>query len=491
MSLPSGNVIPLNPGPNNKGLLPDICSQISTLTSEHLSPSLENLKPFLLKKLDEHLEAATSNHDLMRLMEVRTGIQKSAGEIITSLNKELTEFEIPEEPPSETNEVSGLSLLDNDALNHKLVWISAAEKMRTEDNIQCLFRINDRFENAFPDFNNQVPGSPEHICSAFSNAMGELNPDHDIEQQLLLWCAQYIQKQADALWIEIDQLFADAGLQETKPNKGDSAPSWEPTQSVSAIASPGTGTGHSNHSIASASANSQINNRQTELDPELMDSLVEKMVLRVEDMLVQDDIIPEAKMGRVRSIDLASVLNLLQQEISSQHLSILNLNQSVKAALENHNGNNKLSRRHEDLINIVGLLFEYILDDHQLPEAIKKEIGLLQIPVLKQAIFDQAFLTDREHPARVLLNEMTSAGMKYQENHHAYDSTLSLITQTVKDVISESQDAPDAFEQCLVYFTKELKKISFEGPENDLTDTVDNIIISTSEPVEEVISTLR
>ena len=123
--------------------------------------------------------------------------------------------------------------------------------------------------------------------------------------------------------------------------------------------------------------------------------------------------------------------------------------------------NSKLSPRHEDLINLVGMLFEYILDDHILPENIRKSISLLQIPVLRTAILDHDFLTERDHPARILLNEMTSAGMECQENCFT-DPIYLLIDSIVNIIITQSYENPDIFKDCLERFRVELGIINFD-----------------------------
>ena len=472
MALPSGNVIPLNPASNNQGLLPDLCAQLNLLTEEYIHPLTSSLFAHLLSQLDEYLETASNNQDIMRLMDCRNSLKKNATAIEKRLHSQLVTVLSKAGTDNPEAEMT-LSLLDNDDLNHKLVWASAAEKMRTEDNLQLLFRNKNRFEQAFPDHQDPMPASPEKLCSSFSNALTILEPDLDLEQKLLDWFIVHIQAEADKLWLEVDQLLNEAGIADIEEKQKEATDTAFEPVSQPGIHGSATGGYLSGASVQGASAqNGEKGGALSEpalseltdiMNPQLMDSLAEKLVLRVEDMLVQDEIIPEAKMGRIRSIDLAAILNSLQLEVTSQHLSIINLAESVQSALETHEGHHKLSRRHEDLISIVGLLFEYILDDHQLPEAIKKEIALLQIPILKLAIFDPEFINDRAHPARMLLNEMTSAGMSCHE-HLSFTAPvlpliLPLIESTVRTIITESQDDLTVFKRSLDNFRFEMTLI--------------------------------
>src|SRR3546814_4455044 len=54
----------------------------------------------------------------------------------------------------------------------------------------------------------------------------------------------------------------------------------------------------------------------------------------------------------------------------------------------------------DDVINLVSMLFEFILDDRTLPDSLKALIGRLQIPLLKVAVLDKTFFSRGSHPAR-------------------------------------------------------------------------------------------
>mgnify|MGYP003353079022 CR=1 FL=1 len=63
-------------------------------------------------------------------------------------------------------------------------------------------------------------------------------------------------------------------------------------------------------------------------------------------------------------------------------------------------------------LDIVALVFDYILDDTRIPDAMKALIGRLQIPVLKVAIADKSFFSHKTHPARQLLDAMGDVAMR-------------------------------------------------------------------------------
>ena len=67
-------------------------------------------------------------------------------------------------------------------------------------------------------------------------------------------------------------------------------------------------------------------------------------------------------------------------------------------------------------IDLVGMLFEYMLSDDNLPDSIKALLSYLHTPFLKIAFIDKDFFEQTEHPARLLLNNMAEAGVKWVSN---------------------------------------------------------------------------
>ncbi|HAB85132.1 MAG TPA: DUF1631 domain-containing protein, partial [Pseudomonas sp.] len=78
----------------------------------------------------------------------------------------------------------------------------------------------------------------------------------------------------------------------------------------------------------------------------------------------------------------------------------------------------------DDVINLVSMLFEFILDDRTLPDSLKALIGRLQIPLLKVAVIDKTFFSRGSHPARRLLNEIASAAMGWGDQDEAQRDSL-------------------------------------------------------------------
>ncbi|TRO36625.1 DUF1631 domain-containing protein [Pseudomonas sp. ALS1131] len=121
--------------------------------------------------------------------------------------------------------------------------------------------------------------------------------------------------------------------------------------------------------------------------------------------------------------ELLSALNRMQQQSANELAQRLHKPQPVeglKAALqqqlESHSslpGDSKVADQEADVIDLVGMLFDFILDDENLPDACKTALSHLHTPYLKIALLDKALFTQHHHPARRLLNAMAQAGVLY------------------------------------------------------------------------------
>ena len=111
-----------------------------------------------------------------------------------------------------------------------------------------------------------------------------------------------------------------------------------------------------------------------------------------------------------------------------------------------------VSSADEDTIDLVGMLFEFILQDRNLPAQIQALLGRLQIPYLKVAILDKHLFAQKTHPARRLLDALADAGKSWSEesdkDHRLYDR----VRQVVESILSDFDDDVTVFERELAAF---------------------------------------
>ncbi|MCI0654741.1 MAG: DUF1631 domain-containing protein [Methylococcaceae bacterium] len=103
----------------------------------------------------------------------------------------------------------------------------------------------------------------------------------------------------------------------------------------------------------------------------------------------------------------------------------------------------------EDIIDMVGMIFDFILDDEHLPDAVKALIGRLQIPVIKVAILEKGFFSRRSHPARELLNKMAKAGSRLDAKSVVRSPLVAELASIVDAVLTTFDHQIDIFSQAL------------------------------------------
>jgi hypothetical protein len=110
----------------------------------------------------------------------------------------------------------------------------------------------------------------------------------------------------------------------------------------------------------------------------------------------------------------------------------------------------EISQTHADVIDVVGMMFDFILDDRELPDAIKGLIARLQIPMLKVALLDREFFGKKSHPARQLLNELAHAGIGLDEIAEVTVTPIyGKIEHIVGRILQEFEDDQSIFGELL------------------------------------------
>ena len=165
----------------------------------------------------------------------------------------------------------------------------------------------------------------------------------------------------------------------------------------------------------------------------------------------------------VTTKDLIKILSLAQQQNTlSTPVAPVNVRSVLTDLLRSETpAAAAINQVDDDVINLVSMMFEFILDDRNLAAPMKALIGRLQIPMVKVAIADKTFFSKGGHPARRLLNEMAMACLGWQESSdekQRNDGLYNKMEETVRLVLSEFDTDMSIFERLLVDFRSFLDK---------------------------------
>lgn len=112
-----------------------------------------------------------------------------------------------------------------------------------------------------------------------------------------------------------------------------------------------------------------------------------------------------------------------------------------------------------DVIDLVGMLFDYMLQDEQLPNAVKALLSRLHTPYLKVAILDRHLFTDRQHPARRLLDAMAAAGARWVSEDDLDRGIFPCMRHLVERILAEFKDDLGLFDALEEEFADHLREV--------------------------------
>jgi Protein of unknown function (DUF1631) len=113
----------------------------------------------------------------------------------------------------------------------------------------------------------------------------------------------------------------------------------------------------------------------------------------------------------------------------------------------------QMAPNHDMTLEIVSLLFDYILQDKSIPDALKALLGRLQIPVLKVAILEREVFSHKTHPARRLLDTLARAAVGWYEGLPQSDALYNKMEQAIERIVCEFDDDVGLFQKVLDDFT--------------------------------------
>ncbi|MEQ9545945.1 MAG: DUF1631 domain-containing protein [Marinobacter sp.] len=343
-----------------------------------------------------------------------------------------------------------LTLVGNDDLEEQVALNAMITKAKAHFQ-GPLHQLQTRFSEVYPEASEELPVNPmapEHLCSDFIEAIQAL--EIQIRERLILLKQfdRYVVSNLGMLLDEANRILIQAGVipnfryhgkagQQHKKAKGETA---EPAPSDSG-------------------AREQSQDSGQARDSAIFDQIRQMLALQ----RANAGIPPRTSDPNIHVIgdaELISLLSALPQQPTTPHPDNLSAGEPVTVDLRqvveqmlarNATEDGKkpaLNELDEDLINLVSMLFEFILDDYNLSAPIQVLISRLQIPILKVVIKDKSFFSKATHPARRLLNSLARAGIGWSDSDEkARDKLYDKIHSIVQQILNEFDGDLSLFER--------------------------------------------
>lgn len=441
--------------PSNK--YSKIIGKVFTCVNDHLMVLMERLLVTADDKLFDQSEAAKSNEERMMYMDCTKIFRTEKNDIsrhffinlknsITTSSSTATDTEFEELSlvgQDEMEEMVAITTMHAKAMNIYGLEVSHLETRLEYLEIMC----DDSFDKEALD--------PKHICEVFQKTIENL--DIAIEVKLIFYKLfdQEICSKLGVMYKTINQIFIDNDIMPVivmKTTKKEDIEQDEPE--------------------VSSQVASYYNPREkvtTDFIPRTKEDIsrVVNEFMTGEMTITGDEIDLPASFMRVPSQqdlsgkdcyqrkEVVTALSNLQRkltsmQVSKQPLTTIQIKQELLADISKRNGGvvdkhvNLLDERNMDF---VGMMFDAITSDETVSYIMTNMIQLLQIPVMKIAMSDNKLFEQEDHPARVTVDLLTTAGKGINSEE---DRLYSELEEIVDSILDEFDIDVAAFEKAVI-----------------------------------------
>ncbi|HET6603464.1 MAG TPA: DUF1631 domain-containing protein [Xanthomonadaceae bacterium] len=122
-----------------------------------------------------------------------------------------------------------------------------------------------------------------------------------------------------------------------------------------------------------------------------------------------------------------------------------------------------LGEEDADTIDLVGMLFDFIMKDVRPNSPAAQLLTKLQVPLLRVALDDKRFFTQREHPARQMLNAIVETGAYWTGEDEADRVLIDRMRSLVDRVMGEFDGDLTLFEALLDDLSQHLQTVAHKA----------------------------
>ncbi|PHQ24541.1 hypothetical protein CLH62_16725 [Marinobacter guineae] len=348
---------------------------------------------------------------------------------------------LQEENLSKQASADTLSLVGNDDLEEQVALNAMITKAKAHFQ-GPLLQLQTRFTQVYPEATDESPVNPmapEHLCSAFTEAIQAL--EIQIRERLILLKQfdRYVVSNLGMLLDEANRILIQAGVIPNFRYHGKAGQQHGASKAQDTGKETSGASGSATQTMAGESGNSS--------------AVFDQIRQMLAHQRANAGIPPRSSDPNVRVVgdsELASLLNSLplagarhdQGDLSYGEPVSIDLRQLMQQLLAKADAGDgrkpALNEIDEDLINLVSMLFEFILDDYNLSAPVQVLISRLQIPILKVVIRDKSFFSQATHPARRLLNSLARAGIGWSSSDEkTKDKLYGQIHNIVQRILNE------------------------------------------------------
>ncbi|TNF88916.1 MAG: DUF1631 domain-containing protein, partial [Gammaproteobacteria bacterium] len=353
-----------------------------------------------------------------------------------------------DEADAEEMDFDELGMLENDQLEMSVAVAGITSKITSQYSLlimQLTRRLDHLADEGVEISERANPMGPECVGQAFVAALDCADLEIKVRIILVKLFERFVMERLSGFYTEANQMLADAGVlpdlknvlrRERQGEKPEARSSQQYSDSQD-------GSLHPTPSYSAQGYSDSANQGFQVIQHLLAASRGTGTAVPHGTPLSRSDVLSALgnaqQMQQNESIDVEAipeVIDLRQVVISNSPLG--------------ESGETHLAQADDDVVNFVGMLFDYILNDQNLAIPMKALIGRLQLPIVRLAIIDRSFFDKSGHPARQLLNELSSAGIGWSSAKELKrDALYNKVESVVLRVMNGFSDDPGLFDELL------------------------------------------
>ena len=473
-------VVPLVSATKKKSPVPPILHSVRQHAKKHLGELLQGLFNNIDDALFEMADRSRSDADQSMYFESMREIRLHRSNIQQSFMREFYRgFELAFEAEEVLADidfdeaVDNISLIANDELEVSVAIAGIVSKVTSQHSLQVM-QLTKRIDHLAKDTTvteRMNPLGPERLSHTFVTAIDELGIDIKVRIILLKLFERFVMERLAPLYNEANQLLAEAGVLTDlksimRAGRNSDSPSRGSTGHGTSTGGQNTrgggggnghGSGHgggAGHSGTGGSTSGYSAGHGGSYGGGTGFGVIQNLLAAARGGNPSPGV---DSIGSISSSDIVAVFSAAQNDFAApidieQVPPVLDLRQMVfsRAPAVTGHDNVRLSQDDDDVVNFVGMLFDYILNDRNLAIPMKALIGRLQLPIVKLAVLDKTFFEKTSHPARQLLNELSSAGIGWSSaTELKRDALYNKIEAIVLRVMNGFKDNPELFTELL------------------------------------------
>ncbi|MFV0543587.1 MAG: DUF1631 domain-containing protein [Marinicella pacifica] len=461
---------------NPEANLGQILPKIHKIFITGLKPSIQKYYDKLDDTLFDMAEKAETNDMQTQYFEAMRTVRKKKELMVRKFSDNIQyafkqfkkgEFDYTKDNSKDTDTLNtdGLSLVEEKELDKKLAVTNLIEKSNTYFHNQ-LYALEKRFTLLAGGSDlklSQIPISPHVIVHAFSAPLDLLPIETNTLLIIIKLYERSLIENLGKPYEDINQYLIKQGIYPdikfTLPGQQSNASHYRQPETTGAQQP----ISHDSGQQTSHNPQPQGYRQQAPIDDQtyqtILSALNERHQGQITPVAVYDANVVNSALSLLQSQELQQ-MNAGGSALSPKQIKEVLIKRIQELDVDDGQQRN-VNKTDEDTIDLISMLFEFLVEDRNLPAPIQVLLSRLQIPYLHIALKDRRLFSNKNNNARTLLDVLARASIGWTEESDRNKVFINKVESIVQHILEHQQDEidfPALIEEFQTFDAKNKKK---------------------------------